>query len=149
MKYEIVTLKEKNLVGVNGITGNNDPQCGEVIGGLWKKFIDGGVMAQIKNASNPYVYGVYSDYDFKKGTYQVTICKEVSANGNPELTFKKAPAGKYAKISIVGDMVKSVADAWNEIWTLPLERSYEADFEEYVDSNMDGNAHINIYISLK
>ena len=44
-------------------------------------------------------------------------------------------------------MQKSVSKAWNEIWQIDLDRSYKADFEEYLNSDFD-NAKINIYISL-
>lgn len=67
---------------------------------------------------------------------------------NEELTVKKIPSGKYAKFSIEGHMQKAVAEAWNKIWQMDLDRSYKADFEEYLNADYD-NAKIDIYISLK
>jgi len=37
VNYEIVELKEKIVVGVNAVTGNDDPKIGEIIGGLWNE----------------------------------------------------------------------------------------------------------------
>lgn len=45
-------------------------------------------------------------------------------------------------------MQKALAEAWNKIWKMDLDRSYKADFEEYLNADYN-NAKINIYISLK
>ena len=43
MKYEIVTLQEKKIVGVQARTGNEDPNMQMVIGGLWQKYYQGNI----------------------------------------------------------------------------------------------------------
>ncbi|URZ08622.1 GyrI-like domain-containing protein [Clostridium felsineum] len=146
MKYEIVSLKEKIVVGVSAITGNDDPNMGKAIGGLWEKLYQGGINKTIKNKVNEYAIGLYSDY--KDNKYLVTAGNEVCKAENEGLIIKKIPAGKYAKFSIEGHMERAVAEAWNKIWEMDLDRSYEADFEEYLNSDFD-NAKIDIYISLK
>ena len=146
MNYEIVNLEEKILVGVSAITSNDDPNMGKIIGGLWEKLYQGGVNETIKNKVNEYAIGLYSDYEDNK--YLVTAGNEVCKVENEGFTIKKIPAGKYAKFSIEGHMEKAVAQAWNEIWKIDLDRSYKADFEEYLNSDFD-NAKIDIYISLK
>ena len=146
MDYEVVSLEEKIIVGLKGRTGNNDSKCTQIIGGLWQKFMAEGTAQSIKNVISPYPVCLYSDYD--ETSYDVTVAMAVSNNENPELEVKTIPAGKYAKFSIKGDVVKDVANAWSEIWTMPLERSYKADFEEYL-SNVDGVAEVNIYVALK
>ncbi|NOW05275.1 putative transcriptional regulator YdeE [Clostridium beijerinckii] len=45
-------------------------------------------------------------------------------------------------------MEKAVVETWSKIWQMDLDRRYEADFEEYLNSDFD-NAKIDIYISLK
>ena len=45
-------------------------------------------------------------------------------------------------------MEKEVAEAWNEIWKMDLNRSFTGDFEEYLNNDFD-NSDINIYIALK
>ncbi|MCR3757458.1 GyrI-like domain-containing protein [Clostridium felsineum] len=146
MKYEIVSLKEKIVVGVSAITGNDDPNMGKAIGELWEKLYQGGINKTIKNKVNEYAIGLYSDY--KDNKYLVTAGNEVCKAENEGLTIKKIPEGKYAKFSIEGHMERAVAEAWNKIWEMDLDRSYEADFEEYLNSDFD-NAKIDIYISLK
>lgn len=145
MDYEIVTLEEKRVVGLIARTSNDSADMTEKIGGLWQKFMAETVFT-VKNRANDYVIGLYFDYD--ETSYNVTVGAEVSSNGNAELTEKIIPSGKYAKFFVRGDVVKAVADAWDEIWAMPLDRSYAADFEEYVN-NVNGIADINLYISLK
>lgn len=146
MNYEIVELKEKIVVGVNEVTGNDDPNMGAIIGGLWNDLYEGGVSSNIKNKVNEYAIGLYSDYNDNK--YEVTVGNEVSKADNNGYIVKTIPAGKYAKFSITGHMQRAVAAAWEEIWKMNLDRSYLADFEEYLNSDYE-NAKINIYISLK
>lgn len=146
MNYEVVNLEEKIVVGVSAITSNDDSKMGQVIGGLWGKLYEDGVNELIKNKVNEYAIGLYSDYEDDK--YCVTVGNEVSRLENEELTVKKIPSGKYAKFSIEGHMQKAVAEAWNKIWQMDLDRSYKADFEEYLNADYD-NAKIDIYISLK
>ena len=146
MNYEVVNLEEKIVVGVSAITSNDDSKMGQVIGGLWGKLYEDGVNELIKNKVNEYAIGLYSDYEDDK--YCVTVGNELSRLENEELTVKKIPSGKYAKFSIEGHMQKAVAEAWNKIWQMDLDRSYKADFEEYLNADYD-NAKIDIYISLK
>lgn len=146
MNYEIVNLEEKIVVGISAITSNDDPNMGKVIGGLWEKLYQDGINETIKNKVNEYAIGLYSDYEDNK--YTVTVGNEVCKAENEGITIKKIPSGKYAKFFIEGNMQKAVAEAWNEICKMDLDRSYEADFEEYLNADFD-NAKINIYISLK
>ena len=145
MDYTMVHLAQKIVVGVKAVTGNDDPKMNEVIGGLWEKLYQGGVSASNKNKLNEYAIGLYSDYS--NNGYCVTAVHEVSQAENEGLAVKIIPAGRYAKFSVHGNMVKAVADAWGEIWKMDLDRSYAADFEEYLNSDWE-NADIDIYIAL-
>jgi len=146
MNYEIVNLEAKTMVGVNAVTGNDDPQMGKIIGGLWAKLYEDGIQATIKNKVNEYAIGLYSDYT--KDSYCVTAGCEVSKPENAELTVKIIPAGKYAKFSIHGDMQKAVAEAWEKIWKMDLNRRFTGDFEEYLNSDWE-NADINLFIAIQ
>lgn len=146
MNYEIVTLEEKIVAGVSATTGNNDPDMGKIISGLWEKLYQDGINATIKNKVNEYAIGLYSDYAGDR--YCVTAGNEVSKAENPELTVKIIPAGKYAKFSVHGHMEQAVAEAWGEIWQMPLDRSFTGDFEEYLNSDFE-NCDIDLYIALK
>lgn len=147
MDYEIVDLKEKIVVGVSAITSNEDPQMGEIIGGLWEKlYSENGANSKIKNKINEEAIGLYTDY--VEGKYCITAGNEVSKAENDDLTVKTINAGKYAKFSVHGNMEKATADAWRKIWNLPLDRAYTSDFELYLNCDFE-NADIEIYVSLK
>lgn len=145
MKYQIVNLKEKTVVGLSTKTSNNDPNMQRKIGGLWQDFYMKGVAETVKNKINKYAIGLYSDYE--GDNYTVTVGNEVSAPNNPELSIKIIPAGKYAKFSVHGNMITAVSEAWEEIWRLDLDRSFTGDFEEYLNNDAE-NADIDIYIAL-
>lgn len=143
MKYEIVELKEKTIVGYAARTGNEDPNMGSIIGDLWKQLYAPENMQKIVNRVNEYAIGLYSDYD--NAGYQVTAGFEVSkADGTEGLSVKIIPAGKYAKFSVHGDQVEAVAKSWKEIWETPLDRTYTGDFEEYLSME-----DIDIYIAIR
>jgi predicted transcriptional regulator YdeE len=146
MNYEVVDLNQKIVTGLSAVTSNSDPKMGEIIGGLWEKFYNEGISAAVKNKVNEYSIGLYSDY--VNDTYCVTVGNEVSKAENEGLSVKLIPAGKYARFSVHGDMVQAVADAWNEIWKMNLNRSFTGDFEEYLNNDWE-NADIFIYIALK
>lgn len=146
MNYTVVNLEEKIVVGVSAITGNNDPDMGTLIGGLWEKLYRGGIHDTIKNKVNEYAIGLYSDYE--GDTYCVTAGNQVSKAENEELTVKTIPAGKYAKFSVHGPMDEVVSEAWGEIWKMELDRSYTGDFEEYLNCGFE-HCDIDIYIALK
>ncbi len=148
MDYEIAQQKEKQIVGLTARTGNLDPDCQKIICGLWQDIMDKQIAESIRNKANGYCVGLYSNYDFKEMTYDVTVGCEVTANGNPDLTSRILPAGRYAMFRVHGDVVSDVAKAWDTIWSLPLERTFTGDYEEYI-SNEDGAADVNIYIALK
>lgn len=146
MKYEIISLKEKTVVGISGRTSNNDPKMSETIGGLWEKLYNGGIHTKIKNKINQYAIGLYSDYC--EDGYQITVGNEVSKAENKNLSTKTIPAGKYAKFSVHGNMQTAVAEAWSQIWKMDLERNFTGDFEEYLNADFE-NADIDIYIALR
>ncbi len=146
MNYEIVNLEQKTVVGVSAMTSNTDPEMSKVISRLWEKLYQGGVNTSIKNKINEYAIGLYSDYSDDR--YSVMAGNEVSKPENDELIVKIIPAGRYAKFSVHGHMVKAVAEAWGEIWKMALDRSFTGDFEEYLNSDWE-NADIDIYIALK
>ena len=147
LKYEIVTCREKTVLGVSGRTGNEDPDCGKIIGGLWEQFLGQGIYPSIDNKENEYPIGLYSDYD--AASYDVTVGVSVTeVPADTKLTKKVIPAGRFAVFTIEGDVVNDVAEAWNAIWQMPLERSFAGDYEEYLSNDMQ-HGLIKIYIALQ
>ena len=150
MEYEIVTLKEKIAVGVSARTNNTSPDAGAVIGGLWNRFFNEGIYASIPDKVNEKALGLSTDYagDEKSDYTTVVACETSSEPKDDTYAVCRIPAGKYAKFVIHGDMVQAVAAAWQEIWQMKLERTFQCDFEEYQDDSMD-HAEIHIYVGLK
>ena len=152
MKYEIVTLKEKIVVGISARTNNLSPDMGAVIGGLWNRFYNEGIYASIPEKTNGKALGIYTDFaEDEKADYTVMVACETSAEPQgeefAEYCVRRIPAGRYARFVVHGDMVQAVASAWQEIWQMDLPRTFQCDFEEYQDDCMD-QAEIHIYIGL-
>lgn len=150
MNYELVTLEEKNVIGITARTKNSDENMPAIIGGLWNRFYQDGVYSQIKNKANDKALGIYSDYESDVNSeYSVTVACEVNCvDAVPENAVSKViPAGNYAKFIVHGHMQHAVAEFWTQLWQMDLDRSYACDFEEYQDCDME-NATIHIYISL-
>lgn len=153
MKYSVVSLKEKLVVGVSARTKNSAPDMSQVIGGLWQDFYQKGIEPAIDHKVKDKVsIGLYDAYESDmNGAYDVTVGAEVNeVSGQlPEgCVLKKIPAGEYAVFEIEGDVQKAVAAFWAELWKMPLKRSYKADFEEYVGGTRE-QCKIKIYIGLK
>ncbi len=51
---------------------------------------------------------------------------------------------------IIGDVQKSVGEAWQKIWQMDLKRKYTGDFEEYQNNSEDmQQQEIHIYIAIE
>lgn len=156
MDYEVVELKEKTVVGLTTRTRNSDEDMTSKIGSLWNDFYQKGIYASISNKANAKACGIYSDYETDvNGEYSVTVgCEVTNAMETSNHTIiKTIPAGKYAKFIVRGQMQKAVSDFWEQLWKINfgdrnLERSYQCDFEEYQNGDME-NAEIHVYISVK
>lgn len=153
MNYEIVELKEKQVIGLVKKTTNKNMQAAKDISEIWNKFISEGICNDIENKSNQQCIGLYTDYEgnYTK-PYNFMACCEVSTvtDLNSPLYAKTISAGKYAKFSVRGHVQKAVMEAWNGIWQLNLDRKYDSDFEVYYNNSEDLNDQIiDIYISIK
>lgn len=153
MEYEIVELEEKIVEGISIRTTNQNGKSIQDIGALWQEFYAEGEYNKIENKVNNKAIGLYTDYegDYTK-PYNFIACSEVnkkSENMENRIT-RIIPKGRYAKFVIIGDVQKSVGEAWGEIWNMNLERKYTWDFEEYQNNTEDmQNQEIHIYIAIK
>lgn len=146
MNYEIVELEEKVVVGLSDRIDMAHAQMGEKIGNLWGKLYKDEEYKKIKNRKTEYGIGLYSDYEGSVCT--LTVGNEVVEAANKGFESKVIPSGKYAKFTIHGHMVHSVAEAWQKICSMDLDRRFTGDFEEYLNCDFE-NADVNIYIALK
>ena len=150
MTYEVISLEEKNVAGIEARTNNFSPDMGAIIGGLWNSFYNEGIYENIEKKVNHKALGIYTDYDGdEKEDYTVCVACEVEKEINPSerIVIRKIPAGKYAKFIVKGDMHKAVAEFWQELWKMDLPRAFKYDFEEYQNDSMD-ECEIHMYISL-
>ena len=89
--------------------------------------------------------------DYVGMEYDTTVgCEVEKSTLIPEgMTEKIIPAGKYAKFVLHGDVVKTVQQAWEDIWKMNLERTFTGDFEEYQEGEDMENMEIYIYVAIK
>lgn len=160
MDYDLVTLKDKLVVGITDRTNNTAPDVGEKISLLWQRFYMEMVAEQIHHRINDIALGIYTDYaSDEKGDYTVMIAYEVNASYKEEAVSKEHTSvvakvingGRYAKFTIQGErdnIFEKVADTWQLIWQMDLPRLFGSDFEAY-QYDITGTCEVNIYISLK
>ena len=153
MKYEIVELEEKVVVGIKIKTTNQEGKAIKDIGASWQKLFTEGIYEKIQNKVNNKTIGLYTEYegDYTK-PYIFIAGAEVSqeVQNNEELESVMIPKGKYAKFVIIGDVQNSIGQAWQEIWNMDLKRKYTCDFEEYQNNLSDmQKQEIHIYIAIE
>ncbi len=156
MNYEIVELKEKNAAVLTARTNNASPEMEAVIGGLWQKFYSEGIYNSVKDRTDAYALGLYTEYSSdEKGDYTAAVgCAVNGADKLPEgMSVIRIPAGKYAVFSITGEMdtaeqLAAIQKLWQELWVMDLDRAYVCDFEEYRSADPKF-ADIRVYIGLK
>lgn len=151
MQYEIVTLPAKTMIGFRARTSNNSPDMQKTIGGLWQALFSGDAYERIANKSNDHSIGLYSGYSADGMEYDVTVgCEVARALTLPQgMVAAGIPAGRYAKFAAYGDDVDTVAKLWGEIWSMPLDRAFTGDFEEYFPAPEGAKREIHIYIALR
>ena len=149
MEYEIVTLNDKFVQGVEIRTENANGKGAMDIGMLWQDFLANGKQELIKNRIGQNCIGLYTDYegDYTKPYSYLAGCEVSGENENSVFPVKKIYAGKYARFVAKGDLQQAVQEIWNAVWSLPLDRSYQSDFEDYLQG--DGGQEIHIYIGIK
>lgn len=149
MTYEVVEIKEKLIVGLTKITSNKDGQAAQDIGALWQELMSG-VYSSIHHKVDQKMLGIYTRYESDNtGPYTFMCGAEVSLHENDDIESITIEAGKYAKFTLIGDMMEIVGPAWHQIWQMDLDRKYGTDFEYYLNDSQDPNKQtIEIYIGL-
>ena len=157
MKYEIIKIKEKTLVGLKARI-KEEKTAHDTIWNLWKDLYSEKGVKNVKDRKNGNLMGVYYNYSNENGfEYDCLTGCEVKNKIDeiPEDMIKiKIPKGRYAKFVIFGDPVKAVGEFWykfrEEFGKEKSDiRNYTYDFEEYIAGNDYENMEIHIYISIK
>ena len=141
MSFTLVDAERLAILGIYARASNAAP---EKIGDLWRRFHALGGAAAIDARLNDAVYGVYCEYegDFT-GVYTVLIGCAVDADAAIQDGMKKIAieAGTFAVFEPVGELPMSVWETWAEVWEMPLDRRYQADFDRY---GSDGNVTVHV-----
>ena len=164
MKYEIVEISKKTLVGLKARI-KEEKTAHDTIWNLWKDLYSEKGVKNVKDRKNGNLMGVYYNYSNENGfEYDCLTGCEVKgiADEIPENMIKiEIPEGKYAKFVIFGNPEKAVGEFWYKFWEeFGKEKSdirnYTYDFEEYITKDnheISGenyeNMEIHIYISIK
>ena len=124
MNYEIVELQQKIIAGCCARTNNCSPDMSAVIGGVWQRFYSDDVYAGIPCKVNEKALGIYMDYAGNEtGDYTVMAGCEISkSNLTGNFEVRTIPSGKYAKFIVKGHMQRAVAEFWQELWKMKLNR---------------------------
>ena len=148
MQYETTELKETKVAGFTVRTNNAAPDMGAAIGGSWQRFFKEGYEA-LPGKLTGKTLGVYTDYENDEhGDYTFMAACAVVGDVPEGFEVRTLPAGKYAKFVVRGNMMTAVGEFWQELWKMPLERTYLFDFEEYQNADPE-NCEIHIYIGIK
>ena len=164
MKYEIVEISKKTLVGLKARI-KEEKTAPDTIWNLWKDLYPEKGVKNVKDRKNGNLMGVYYNYSNENGfEYDCLTGCEVKGIADEILENMikiEIPEGKYAKFVIFGNPEKAVGEFWYKFWEeFGKEKSdirnYTYDFEEYITKDnyeISGenyeNMEIHIYISIK
>lgn len=151
MNYELVQLEEKKVTGLSIRTQNNDPDMSRSIEQVWKRFFADGIYHSIDGKKNDKTIGLYTNYENGvDGAYDMMVCCEVDDTASlPEnVQAEIIKPCKYAKFIVFGHVQQAIAEFWQRLWAMELDRKYSCDFEEYQGGADLDHAEIHIYISL-
>ncbi len=102
---------------------------------LWARFFQQGLPQRLLGG----LYSVYFDYESDDaGAYTVLVGCEVPHDVMlPKgLAEQWIAAGAYQLFDASGELPHSITEGWREVWSTPLERAYQTDFEEYLPDNI-------------
>ena len=160
MDPKIVRQDGFTVVGISARTNNAREMTADgVIGKMWGRLMQDGLLAKIPNKANTAIVAVYTDYaSDHNGDYTYLLGSRVTSDADvPDgMVSKKIPAGKFAVFtSEKGPAPKVVPELWMKINSLPenavgADREYRADFEIYDQRAMDPqNMEMDVYIGIK
>ena len=154
-----VEIPGLTVVGIDARTDNAKEANAEgIIGPLWHRLIDEGMLDRIPNKTDSNLYAVYSEYaSDHNGEYTFTVGVPVKSGtvAPAGMILKQIPAGRYAVITTEkGPFPKVIPEAWQQIFKLEdegkLKRTYRTDFELYDQRALDPqNAQVDIYLGVK
>ncbi|GLR15559.1 GyrI-like domain-containing protein [Portibacter lacus] len=149
-----VKLDGFKIIGISKRTINGHDTGAIDIPALWQKFMGQKIMEQIPNKVSEEIFAIYTDYegDFTKPYTFILGCKVSSLDEIPEgMVSLEIALCHYEQITINGDLTQGVMvyQAWEKIWKMDINRSYQSDFEIYGAKTMNPNdAEVDIFVSV-
>ncbi len=148
------TLPAFLVMGIEVKTANAPGKAEKDIPALWETFMKQDIISKIQFKITPDVYCIYTHYegDYTQPYTTFLGCRVSNAEFIPEgLRVLTINAGHYFKKEAKGDLTQGIVfGAWQEIWQMPLDRAYTADFEVYGQKASNPNqAEVDIYVALK
>jgi predicted transcriptional regulator YdeE len=141
MSFKVHDSEEITILGIDARAGNENL---DQIGDLWRRFHAMGGAAGIAARQDGSVYCVYCEYesDFT-GAFTVLIGCAVDADAEVPEGMKKLviDAGRFFVFEPAGELPRSIFETWAEIWNMPIDRRYQADFDRY---GSDGTVTIHV-----
>jgi CubicO group peptidase (beta-lactamase class C family)/predicted transcriptional regulator YdeE len=148
------------VVGISARTSNvKEVTSDGVIGPMWGRLFQEGLLAKIPNKADQNIVAVYTDYaGDHNGEYTYVLGARVTSEAEVPagMVAKKIPAQKFAVFtSEKGPAPKVVPQLWIKINSLPKtatggNRQYKADFEIYDERATDPeNLQMDVYIGIK
>lgn len=160
MDPKIVEQDGFTVVGISARTNNAKEMTADgVIGKMWGRLMQEGLLTKIPNKADPNIVAVYTDYaSDHNGDYTYLLGARVTSDADVPagMMAKKVPTGKFAVFtSEKGPAPKVVPEVWMKINSLPqnavgADRKYRADFEIYDQRAMDPqNLQMDVYIGIR
>jgi len=160
MNPKVVKLGGFTVIGISARTSNAKEMTAQgVIGPMWGRLMQEGLIAKIPNKADQSVIAVYTDYaSDHNGDYTYVLGARVTSNAEVPagMVAKKIPGGRFAVFTTeTGPGPKVVPELWMRINSLPKtavggDRTYGADFEVYDERARDPqNLQADVYIGIK
>ena len=143
--FKLIGIKLPNKTTNEG--GQSNIDCGN----LWQKFISENIRDAIPGKISDDIYAVYFGYegDHTQPFSFFIGCRvkmDIRPPGGLHVLF--IPPGRYVRVVAKGKIPDCIADAWRDIWSSTINRSYQYDFEVYGEKSRDWHhAEVEIYLS--
>ena len=131
MSYEVQAESGLTVMGIFTRASNATPH---LIGDLWRKAHAQGDAKAVAARQSDDLYCVYCEYDGDyTQPYTVVIGCLVEPDAEVPEGMKKVTidAGNFALFPVIMDHPLPGPTKWAEIWTVPLNRRYQADYDLY------------------
>lgn len=160
MNPKIVEKDGFTVIGISARTSNAKEVTEEgVIGKMWARLFQEGVLAKIPNKADQNIIAVYTEYaSDHNGEYTYLLGARVTSDAEVPagMIAKNIPAQKFAVFtSEKGPAQKVVPQVWMKINSLPQtavggDRRYKGDFEVYDERAADPeNLQVDVYVGIK